>query len=516
VSTFDVQVLDVIAGDPGADAPRILFRASGPAIERTGLGPGFSGSPITCGGRVAGAISEAIGEYGGFTALATPIELVLGEPVDPAVAVKRRPRTMRRARTLAAPISLGGLSPAVGALFTRAAARHGRALVAAPAAPPRDAFPPQTLVPGSAMAVGLASGDLSAGAIGTVAYVDGDRVWAFGHPLDGAGRRALLLQDAYVYTVVNNPVAAESITTYKLAAPGHDLGTISGDGPNAVTGRIGPLPPRTAVQVTARDLDTGRRRTLRVDVADEQGLDLPVGQSPLALTAPAIVAQSVASVLGGSPARQTAELCVALRLTGRRAPLRFCRRYVVRGGAPEGGLPSVAVPMALDVGEAVALVDEFNPAALRVERMEVGVRVRRGLRQSFLLDGRAPRVVRRGRTARVRVRVQDVRGPVRTETISVPVPRSTPRGRRTLTLTGTAADTVGELEIDLSELFEEDAEEEPADEAGPADVDALAKRVAALGEDDGVRASFGRGSARVHRDPERRLSGRIRIPVRVR
>ena len=42
--------------------------------------------------------------------------------------------------------------------------------------------------------------------MGTVTYVDGDTVWAFGHPLDGAGRRSLLLQDAYVYTVVNNPI----------------------------------------------------------------------------------------------------------------------------------------------------------------------------------------------------------------------------------------------------------------------------------------------------------------------
>ena len=54
-------------------------------------------------------------------------------------------------------------------------------------------------------------------AVGTVAYVDGDRVWVFGHQLEGVGRRALLLQDAYVFRIVNNPLALGQIgTTYKL------------------------------------------------------------------------------------------------------------------------------------------------------------------------------------------------------------------------------------------------------------------------------------------------------------
>src|SRR5829696_4083380 len=47
-SRFDVAVLDVLRGDPEASGPRILFRASGPAVDATGIGPGFSGSPIYC------------------------------------------------------------------------------------------------------------------------------------------------------------------------------------------------------------------------------------------------------------------------------------------------------------------------------------------------------------------------------------------------------------------------------------------------------------------------------------
>ena len=53
------------------------------------------------------------------------------------------------------------------------------------------------------------------GGIGTVTYRDGSNVYAFGHELDGAGRRSLLLQDAYVYSVIGNP----NSLSYKLAAP---------------------------------------------------------------------------------------------------------------------------------------------------------------------------------------------------------------------------------------------------------------------------------------------------------
>ena len=63
------------------------MRASGPAVDATGIGPGFSGSPIYCADgqgvqRNIGAISEAIGEYGGKVVLATPIEAILASPVD--------------------------------------------------------------------------------------------------------------------------------------------------------------------------------------------------------------------------------------------------------------------------------------------------------------------------------------------------------------------------------------------------------------------------------------------------
>src|SRR4051812_33208380 len=90
IARFDVEIVDVVDRGRGG-AARIIVKVSGPAVDATGLGPGFSGTPVLCPGadgvaRNIGAISETVGEYGGKTALATPIESILAEPPLPPAA----------------------------------------------------------------------------------------------------------------------------------------------------------------------------------------------------------------------------------------------------------------------------------------------------------------------------------------------------------------------------------------------------------------------------------------------
>jgi hypothetical protein len=542
ISSFDVEIIDVIAGDDAAGTPQILFRVSGPAVDRTGLGPGFSGSPIICPdsqGRqaYAGAIAQSVGEYGNLVGLATPMENVVAQPVDPPVGAQPAPRSAPDAKPLGLPLSLSGVSPRVGSFLSRLAAKEGRLLISTPGRPRAVSFPVQELKPGAAMAVGLSSGALTLGGVGTVAYVDGDKVWAFGHPFDAAGRRSLFLQDAYVYTVINNPVGVEGVSTYKLAAPGHDLGTISGDGLMAVAGRLGALPERFPLRVVATDGDTGRTRDLRVEVADENRLANPTGISPLALIGAATTSQAATSVLGEIPARQSGEMCAWIRLTGHELSLKFCNRYIMRdAGVSATGELGAGGSMVADLVEAVTIIDGFDFGTLDVESVDVNLTLQRGLHQAFMLRAEGPRVVRRGSMVRFRVRVQGVRGGRSWRTIRVRVPERTPKGTRVLTLRGPDTDEAGVLEIDLAEALFGDFEETAT---GPRTIDQLRRQVASIGRYDGVEASFppppeedelgdfgedeiggAEGAARrqrkVFRDPELRLSGVVRLRVKVR
>jgi len=509
ISQFDAEVIDVVRGDPASSGPRILVRVSGPAIDATGVGPGFSGSPLLCPNaagvrRNAGAISETVGEYGGKVALATPIGLILGQGARAPRGARRAPALMRSARRIATPLTISGLTGAMRTQVIRAARRAGRPIVAAPSAP-FTGFPTQRLQPGSAVAASLASGDVSISAVGTVTYRDGASVWGFGHPFEGFGRRALLLQDAYVFSVINNPLSTDGGFTYKLAVPGHTVGALTNDTLNAVVGRVG-RPPRT-IRFTAkvRDLDRRRSVTVRSRVTDERALDLG---SALALTGTLGVGQALTAATEAAPPRMRSSMCLRIRVRERKRPMGFCNDY------EDGERPFE------DLSKALVLVDAFKYGRLTPVSAAVRMKVRRGVPEALMLRARAPRRVRPGQRIRIRIALQRRRGGKDAVSLRYRVPRSTRPGRRTLTLRGSVPyPTFFGGGGGLGLLLEGGGGVGIASEEsiGPRSVEALAARIARIERRSGLRATFaekGRGPV-VLPTRDLVLRGRLRVPMRV-
>jgi hypothetical protein len=522
ISTFDVTVLDVAAGE-AAGIGNILIQVSGPAVDATGIGPGFSGSPIYCPDaagvqRVIGAISQSVNEYGGKVALATSIDAILGTPIDvPArPASTRMKAAIASAKPIAAPLSVSGLNAPLANALTKAAAKAGRAVLAVPAGP-LGFFPPQTLQPGSAVAVGYSNGDVRTSATGTAAYVDGDRVWIFGHELEGNGRRALLLQDAYVYRIINNPLQIGAIaSTYKLAASGHDLGTISNDGFSAVAGRTGVFPHTVPIQVIADDEDAKRRNVVNTSAADEAAVDLPSGGSWTSAVAPLAVSQAASSVLGSVPGRLTGEMCARITVTEIKKPLRFCNRYVsASGGQSEDGGSSNAVlsGAANDLGSALSAIDAYTGKAPNVAGVNVMLKVHRGTDQAFIRSISLPARVRAGQKVKVKVALQVVRGAKLNRTYSMTIPRDTRSGRQTLRLVGQDADQGADAFTTI--ILGEDEEENEGGDPGPSSLDELTADVRATERFDGVSLRIGRVRGEAFRDDHYRISGQAETSVRV-
>ena len=521
ISQFGVEILDVVDGDASGQGPRLLVRVSGPAVDGTGVGPGFSGSPIYCPDdqgtrRNAGAISESLGEYGGEIVLATPIEAILGAGVDaraargePASAsrMRRHRALLARAEPLATPLTVSGLSTAMGRALEHAGARKGRQVIAAPAGP-LGSFPPQPMVPGAAVGVSYSMGDIQVGAIGTVAYADGDRVWAFGHPFEGAGARRLLLQDAYVYRVIDNPIAIPgAATTYKYASLGHTLGTISNDERDAVSGRTGALPPTVPVRVFANDLDTGRSSVTGVRAADESRIGLPEGASPVTFVGPLAVTEAAASLLRSAPGRLTADVCVQISLGGLPEPVRFCNRYVSAFPADEdfvGTANTVAARASQDVFDALARIDDYQGTPPRIGEVAVRMDIRRGEQRAFLRAVELPRRVRPGQRVRARVTLR--------RSYRMRIPRELHGGKRTLRFMGTDVDVADDGLLGAIII---DGIDDGAGDPGPRNLRALAKGIRRLERYDGVRVGTGGGRQRAFRDRDLRISGRAAVSVRV-
>jgi hypothetical protein len=279
-------------------------------------------------------------------------------------------------------------------------------------------------------------------------------------------------------------------------------------------GTLGAPPPSFPLRITAKDLDTGRVGSSVTQIADEGDVGLPTGGTVLGVTAAAATAESAAEILGGSPARQSAELCMRTSLRELRKPLRVCWDYAVDGASQN----ALAGAVAADVASAVEVLESYRFGPLHPTAVEIGLRVRRGLHQAYILGVRAPYSVRRGQTIRLRVALRRTGSGARTtHTVRLRVPLTAPTGLRTLRLEGTPADSGSDPDEEGGEISLLFADEEgPTDEAGPQSVEEVRDTFQALARYDGVSLRLGDVERPLFRDPRLRISGEARVRLRIR
>ncbi|HWF34648.1 MAG TPA: hypothetical protein VG295_04740 [Solirubrobacteraceae bacterium] len=530
ISSFAVDVISVVQAPP--QGAMIMVSVSGPAVDASGVAFGFSGSPILCPAAdgtpsIIGALSQGIGQYGNNVVLATPIQQMLGQPVLPPSAA---PRLTVRTRPLDGPLTVSGLSPALAALVARAGQQAGRAVAPAPVGG-APSYAVQPLVPGASVAAAYSTGAIGIGAVGTVSYRDGANVYAFGHELDGAGRRSLFLQDAYVYGIVDNPSPAAD-GSYKLAAPGHVEGTLTSDNPSDVIGQVGAPPPSIPVDVAARDLDTGHTLTLDSSVADETDIGDPVGDL-LDIVAPTAVAQAATQIYDGPPANESGTMCLRVYLRESRAPLGFCSRYVASGAPGDQGLipPALALATSGDVTTALSLLDSVQFATLHVTRVTASIDARRGLAEGTIMQAQAPASAVAGGLLPVRLFVRHYQGALQQISLRLRIPRGL-HGPVLVTLKGPSSGGSGSaaaLEAALASAIGGSGGGgagslgSSSAGSGPASIAALRSRVAAISKYDGVTASFLAATSRhpgaarpAYRDPSLLIMGKASVFVVVR
>jgi hypothetical protein len=314
---FKVHILGVLRNVQGPRRDLILARLEGQGLETSGVSQGMSGSPVYIDGRLIGAVSYSIGSFPKEPiAGITPIAEMKDATAGPA---KRAARSGQGKIDL--PITREGLSAALAALSSRlapfaqrpadvqtfgmpAAAGAQLGAMLRPIATPllmggfepntvdlvagafRDAgftpivtglmsSQPATATPGplregDAVGVSLASGDIDMGATGTITHIDGDRVYAFGHPLYNLGPAEFPLTRAYVHAVLPS-----LMTSFKIASLGETIGTLQQDRATAIAGTLGKGPALVPMTVTLQRSDAagaaaGEKRTFTYRLVNDQ------------------------------------------------------------------------------------------------------------------------------------------------------------------------------------------------------------------------------------------------------
>lgn len=275
VEEFDVEILGVMENvQPGKNI--ILARLSGRGLENTGVIQGMSGSPVYIEGKIVGAVAYAFTFAREAIAGLTPIEEMLrlagakSEPRPGQPLTMPLPRTMtlddlmeaapdilssragvdgagQPLERIRVPLLLGGFSPQAveraKPLFSKLGfvpLLSGTTVQVSEKAPPAGI----SLGEGDPVAVQLVGGDLNVAALGTVTHVDGNRVFAFGHPLYNLGPVDYGMARANILAVVPSLEAS-----FKLSTLGPRIGSFTQDRVSGAFGVIGRMPKLVPLNV---------------------------------------------------------------------------------------------------------------------------------------------------------------------------------------------------------------------------------------------------------------------------
>src|ERR671931_117464 len=204
VEEFKAHILGVLGNVIGPRRSLILARLEGGPLANTGVIAGMSGSPVYVDGKLIVAVSYALGSFS-------------KEPI-------------------------AGITP-IAEMTDAAALNASRP----PGARVHIELP---LTPGDAVGVAFLTGDLQLGGTGTVTHIDGEHVYAFGHPMYNLGPTEFPMTRAYVYTVLPSLLAS-----MKLSTTGEVICTFLQDRATTIAGRLGSGPKLIPLTLT---LDTGR------------------------------------------------------------------------------------------------------------------------------------------------------------------------------------------------------------------------------------------------------------------
>lgn len=308
LESFTAHIIGVLRNVIGPQRTLILARLEGGPLATTGVIAGMSGSPVYIDGKLVGAVSYSLGSFSkeaiaGITpigemidaaALDTPrrrlaaVQPPRGAGVDDPLAQVREAFASLRPfvdspfdaqlrggtlpqfasagamlRPIATPLGLAGFSASTVAPLEGMLHAAGFLPAMTGAGPAGAEVAPRPLRPGDPVGITMVSGDVEIGATGTVTEVDGDAVYAFGHPFYNLGPTAFPMTRAYIHTVL--PSLQSSM---KIASTGAVIGTIRQDRATTVAGRLGPGP--VLIPVTLTLSAEGATRTFRMQVAHDQ------------------------------------------------------------------------------------------------------------------------------------------------------------------------------------------------------------------------------------------------------
>ena len=307
---FKVHILGVLKNVQAPKRNLILARLEGGPLAETGVIAGMSGSPVYIDGRLVGAVSYSIGSFpkepiAGITPIGEMIEatsetggrrtLSAENRIDLPITPERLASAVRAAyarvatfadrpadvqafgipaaagsqlgallRPIATPLVMSGMDNATADLVSSMFRDAGFTPVLAGGAGSGAAASTAPLRPGDPIGVSLIGGDSEMGATGTITHIDGDKLYAFGHPFYNFGPTEFPLTRATIYTSLPS-----LMSSFKIATLGDVVGTMKQDRDTAIAGTLGKGPALIPITLTLDSAHSGTH-TFKYTVVNDQ------------------------------------------------------------------------------------------------------------------------------------------------------------------------------------------------------------------------------------------------------
>lgn len=454
IEPFQLELLSVVR-DVGPGQDMILARALGERIEHEGVSQGMSGSPVYIDGKLVGAVSstwsfakepllgitpvgqmmsEAEGSFrraagddaaapggaapggsgsgrlapgtapggAGFGSLGG--DTALPGSYSPSRALREdAPREGARGfASIASPLVMGGFDRRLVDLAAQWFEPWGFRVVEGGAAGGAQAG--GAIEPGATLGVRVAGGDANMTAIGTVTWVDGNRVYGWGHPLFQMGDTEMPLVSGYIHATV-----ASRMLSFKFGSGGDVVGTLVNDRRSGIAGTLGAGPRLTQFDVTLRRHEGTERFHYEL-----------IRHPQLGPTLTGIVAANSVLANGGQFGEET---------------VRFRQRLVLDDGRDAtvetvfSGEQTLSAIVDL-LGEAAGVIANNPFERVAIDSMQAELTYEPGIRLATIteiaLDDDTPRP---GDTLRGTYLLRDYRGGLSRQRFSIPLPEDAPEAR---------------------------------------------------------------------------------------
>lgn len=370
VEEFQVEILGVLE-NIGPKQSIILARLSGGPLEKTGVIQGMSGSPVYIDGKLAGAVAMAfsfakepiagirpieemlrVGNSGKGARDLRPAALYAGNELKTA-ALPREEYAAGRTHLIdiATPLFLGGFTRAAVERFSPQLRELGLEPIqgAGGGGGSSDRMGnPAQLEPGSMISVELMNGDLSIAADGTVTYIDGKDLYAFGHRFLAAGSTDLPFARAEVLALLPN-----LSSSFKISVSRELMGSVTQDRSTAVAGILGRRASLVPVSIAVNGSEPS---AYRIRMVNDRML------SPLLLQMAVFSAvDATERSIGASSFRVRG----SLKFEGQAAPVRLDNMYT--------GDANTALQVSLGVAIPVSYALQSGFSALRPKEISLSI-----------------------------------------------------------------------------------------------------------------------------------------------